>query len=112
VGRTMLETQRLSVVRFTSVRWLFILLPLLRRVLLRMASFSLPGSSDAAIVFPLSKGYPRVEPSSLLASTHRVLWRGAFAVRLFYPLADLVLNSGCLVPARTRTTWYTPGVSP
>src|ERR1700720_1465373 len=61
-------------VRFKSAQMAFILLPLLRRVLLRIASLSLVRLFLRGHFFPLSKWYPRKsKPPLSLASTSRVL---------------------------------------
>src|SRR6201987_6493052 len=67
-------------VRFTSEQMAFILLPLLRRVLLRIASLSLSRLFLRGHFFPLSKWYPRKSnPPRWLASTRRVLVGGNFS---------------------------------
>src|SRR5260221_12160809 len=67
------SNQPLSVI-FTSEQMAFILLPLLRRVLLRIASLSLSRLFLRGHFFPLSKWYPRKSnPPLWLASTNRVL---------------------------------------
>src|SRR6202011_3270273 len=61
-------------VRFRSAQMAFILRPLLRRVLLRIASLSLLRLFLRGHFFPLSKWYPRKSnPPLSLASTSRVL---------------------------------------